>query len=100
VKLRYVIACLLCLLLFVAAVDTVPDPPAVNPHNREANLVSPLHVRSFSGLQQEIVVSSSPLPYARTSSSPYGLTIETKLLGPCQLPLVRHAADTSPPIFS
>jgi hypothetical protein len=98
VKPRYVVACLLCFLLFVAALDLVPDPPVVNPHTSEVGQGS-LHIRGVSALQQEILVFSESSHYARKNSSPYGLTIDIKLLGPCQLLLVRHAADPSPPIL-
>jgi len=100
VKLRYAIACLLCLLLFVAAIDQVSDSPAFNPHNRETVRVSVLHVRVSSAVQHEILVSSDSRHYVRTSSSPSRLTFENKLSGLCQLLLVRHAADPSPPFLS
>jgi hypothetical protein len=100
VKLRLVVACLLCLLLFMAAIDHVPDPPAVNPHNSETGRISALHVRAPSALQQEIIVSLDSSHFVRTGSSASRQTIENKLLGLCQLLVVRHAADPSPPILS
>jgi hypothetical protein len=88
------------LLLFVAAIDQVPDPPAVNPHNLEIVRVSALHVRGSSARQQEILISSDSSHYFRTSASSSSLTFENKLLDLYQLILVRHAADPSPPFFS
>jgi hypothetical protein len=100
VKLRYVVACLVCLLLFIAAIDQVPDPPAVNPHSSETCRISALHVRASSAGQQEILVSSDSSHFVQTSSSAIRLTIENRLLGPSQPLIVRHAADPSPPILS
>jgi hypothetical protein len=100
VKLRYVVACLLCLLLFVAAIDQIPDPPAVNPHNRESGRVLALHGHEFSALQQKVLVSFDSKCYVRTSSCASRLTFENKLFGLYHVILVRHSADPSPPILS
>ena len=43
-KLKFV-ACLICLLLIVAAVDSLPDPPATNPSNRDSGAISALHMQ-------------------------------------------------------
>jgi hypothetical protein len=99
-KLRYVVALTLCLLLFVAAIDQIPDPPAVNPHNQETICVSVLHAGGSSAVQQEILISFVPSHVVRTSSSSSGLTVENRILGLYQLLLVRPATDSSPPLFS
>jgi hypothetical protein len=46
-KLKF-LACLICLLVIVAAVDSVPDPPAMNPRNRDSFAISALHVHAPS----------------------------------------------------
>lgn len=101
VKLRYVVACSLCLLLFVAAIDTIPDPPAVNPHNnKESNRVLALHGHEFSALQQKVLVSFDSTCFVRTSSCSSRLTFENELFSFYHVILVRRSADPSPPILS
>jgi hypothetical protein len=100
VKPRYVVAGLLCLLLFVAAIDQIPDPPAVSPHNSEISRLSIVHVRASSRLRQGVsVVSDSSYSIPKISPSSRQ-TIENEFLGLDQLHLVRQAADSSPPRLS
>jgi len=92
---------LICLLLFVAAVDTIPDPPAINPPNSHSYGISALHVRgSFTLLEKEWIVASSSLQRDNLNSLSFRLALDQRPVGVCILPLVRLAADTSPPVFS
>jgi len=99
-KLKYAIW-LMCLLLFVAAVDTIPDPPAINPPNSHSCRISALHVRgSFTLLEKEWFVASSSLRRDNLNWFSFSLALDQRPVGVCTLPLVRLAADTSPPVFS
>ncbi len=92
---------LICLLLFVAAVDTIPDPPAINPPNSHSCGISALHVRgSFTPLEKEWVVASTSLRRDNLNWLSFRLALDQRRVGVCTLPLVRLAADTSPPVFS
>ena len=92
---------LICFLLFVAAVDTIPDPPAINPPNSHSIQISALHVRGpFTLLEKEWIVASSSLRRDRPSWFSFRLALDNRPVGVCTLPLVHLAADTSPPSFS
>jgi hypothetical protein len=92
---------LTCLLLFVSAVDSIPDPPAINPPGVSSGRISTLHV-SGSPSQLEklwcIVSISLGNDHLDWLSSRFAVDNEIKLVIP--LPLVRHAADSSPPSIS
>jgi len=92
---------LLCLLLFVAAVDTIPDPPAINPPNSHSYGISALHVcGSFTLLEKEWVVASTSLQRDNLNSLSFRLALDHRPVGVSTLPLVHLAADTSPPVCS
>jgi hypothetical protein len=99
-KLKYAIW-LICLLLFVAAVDTIPDPPAINPPNSHTCRISGLHVRgSFTLLEKEWLVASGSLRRDSLNWLSIKLALENGPVGVCTLLLFHHAADTSPPAIS
>jgi hypothetical protein len=99
-KQKYV-AGLICLLLFVAAVDTIPDPPAVNPPTSHSCGISAFHVLgSFTPLEKEWFVAFSLLRRDFVNWFSFRLALDNRPIGVCALPLVHHAADPSPPIFS
>jgi len=92
---------LICLLLFVAAVDTIPDPPAINPPNSHSCGISALHVRgSFTLLEKEWVVASTSFRRDTPNWLSFRLALDQRPVGVCTLPLVRLAADSSPPVIS
>jgi hypothetical protein len=99
-KLRYAIACALVFFLFVAAVDTIPDPPAVFRHSAANGNVTIVHVRGSSTHQQTILTPFDSSRFIRTAASASRLTIENRVLGSYHVLLVRHSADTSPPALS
>jgi len=98
-KYKYAVL-LLCLLLFVAAVDTIPDPPAINPPGSHSFGISALH---FCGavtlLEKEWFAASSSSRRVQMSWYWFGLGFDTETVGVCPLPLVHQAADPSPPIY-
>ena len=99
-KLKYAI-CLICLVLFVAAVDTIPDPPAINPPSSHSCGISALHVRvSFTLLEKDWYVASSSLRCDPLNWLSFRLALDNRPIGVCTQPLVHHATDPSPPIFS
>ena len=91
-------ACLLCLLLFVAAIDNVPDPPAVNPRSSESSRVSPLPFHaSFTLPEKGRFIASASIRPSQIARFACRLDFNTELVDICSLALVRHAADSSPP---
>jgi hypothetical protein len=91
---------LLCLFLFIAAVDTIPDPPAINPPKGHICAITALHVRGpLTILENEWLVASSSLQGHRPVWSSFQLTLDPRPNGISTLPSVHHAADTSPPVF-
>lgn len=99
-KLRYVVW-LTCLLLFVAAIDTVPDPPAIYPHNRVHSSISAPKVSGPSKLlEKERPLASGVSQHDQFRWFSLNLASDKKLVGVCPLQLVRHAADASPPAMS
>lgn len=99
-KRKYVIV-LLCLFLFVAAVDTIPDPPAINPPRGHTCGITALHVCGpLTLLENERLVASRSLQGERPAWSWFQLTLDPRPAGISTLPLVHHAADSSPPVFS
>jgi hypothetical protein len=92
---------LICLLLFVAAVDTIPDPPAISPPTSHSCGISALHFRGTTTLlEKEWLLASSSLGGDRLNWFSFRLALDNGSVGVCNLPLVHHAADTSPPSFS
>jgi hypothetical protein len=99
-KLKYAIW-LICLLLFVAAVDTIPDPPAINPPTSHSCGISGLHLRGATTLlEKEWLIVSSSLGGDRLNWFSFWLALDNRPVGVCNLPQVHQAADTSPPAFS
>jgi hypothetical protein len=98
-KLKYVIW-LVCLLLFVAAVDTIPDPPAINPPGHSSGVSAP-HVRGpGSQLEKKWSLGIHPLRTAPIHPFSVSFRLEDETIGPCCIPLVFHATDASPPVLS
>ena len=91
---------LLCLLLFVAAVDTIPDPPAINPPGSHSCGISALYFcGALTLLEKEWFAASSSSRRVQMFWYWFGLGFDTETVGVCPLPLVHQAADPSPPIF-
>jgi hypothetical protein len=92
---------LLCLLLFVAAVDTIPDPPAINPPGSHNFGISALHFRgALTLLEKEWFGTSGSARNDCRNWISERLAFDTKPAAVVPPPLVRHAADVSPPAFS
>jgi hypothetical protein len=91
---------LLCLLLFVAAVDTIPDPPAINPPANHGS-VSGLHLRgTFNLLEKQWYGNSGATRSSQSDRFSIQLRLDEPPVRISPLPRVHHAADTSPPQFS
>jgi len=92
---------LVCLLLFVAAVDTIPDPPVINPLGSHSSGISGIHLRGPATLlEKEWFVTSTSPRYVQVNWFSFRLAFEYKSVGVCPAPLVHHAADLSPPAVS
>jgi len=92
---------LLCLFLFIAAVDTIPDPPAINPPKGHSSGITALHVRGpLTILENEWFVASGSMQGDRPVWFSVQLTVDPRPAGISTLPLVHHAADSSPPLFA
>lgn len=88
---------LVCLLLFVAAVDTIPDPPAINPPARHAS-VSVLHLRgSFTLLEKQWYGALASIRRVQKDQFLARLALDEPSARISPLPRVHHATDTSPP---
>jgi hypothetical protein len=88
------------LVLFVAFIDSVQDPPAINLHNGSCR-ISALRVgRTSTPLEEEWVVASGCLVHIDITWLSFIGHFDNDLVGVCPIPLVRHAADPSPPLFS
>lgn len=98
---RQYVTVLLCLFLFIAAVDTIPDPPAINPPKGHSCGITALHVRGpLTTLENEWLVASSSLQGDRPVWSRFQLTLDSRPAAISTLPVVHHAADSSPPLFA
>jgi hypothetical protein len=97
---KYVIF-LTCLLLFIAAVDTIPDPPAIKPGSSPISRISVLHARGpATPLEKEWRAVSSLSRCDRMDWFSFRLAVEKNDKTVSPVPLVRQAADSSPPNFS
>lgn len=92
---------IVCLLLFIAAVDTIPDPPAINPPGSHRSAISAFQARGPLPLfdQERLLVSSAPQGVLPSRLS-IRLRFDDSPAAICPLPRVHHAADTSPPAIS
>ena len=90
--------CLISLFLFVAAVDTIPDPPAIPcASGYGGKILYPLiHVHRYTFLEGLIASGSS----RRIQSILFVLKqdFSDELVRLCPLALVLHVADSSPPL--
>lgn len=92
---------LICFLLFVAAVDTIPDPPAVSPRNGDGSRISCLHVRgSFTLPEKEQIIACASIGSSEVAWFAYRLSFISELVEICPMDFVYHVADPSPPVFS
>ena len=92
---------LICLLLFVAAVDTIPDPPAVSPRSGEGSGISPLHFHgSFNLPGKERPTAAISIRHSQVACFAFRLEFLSESADDCPLVLVRQAADSSPPLLS
>jgi hypothetical protein len=88
---------LLCLLLFTAAVDTIPDPPAISPPANHGG-VSGLHIRGpFTVLEKQWYGTTRATFSTRGDRFSIQLRLDEPPARISPLPRVYHAADTSPP---
>ena len=99
-KRKYLVS-LLCLLVFVAAVDTIPDPPAISPAGSHASQIAASHVRGpLSQLEKEWSLGIfSPRPISIHWFSIRHVFEYSPASAVCN-PLVFHATDASPPVLS
>lgn len=92
---------LICLLLFIAAVDTIPDPPAINPPAGHSSTVAAAHDGGPLTLfdKQWRLVSNSPRGFVLGWLTERFALVE-KPVSASLRPLVEHASDPSPPAWS
>lgn len=91
---------LLCLLLFVTAVDTIPDPPAINPPCGHGVNILGLHLHgSFTLLELKWSRGASSPQHLQSDRFWFRLALDSRPASSSPLPRVYHAADTSPPRF-
>jgi hypothetical protein len=91
----------ICLILFVAAVDTIPDPPAISPPNSRSCGISAIRVRGPLSLQEKTWVIACNLPrQGRLDSLLFRSAFDDQPVALGPLPRIHHATDSSPPVFS
>lgn len=92
-------ACLLCLMIVVGSLDSLPDPPAVQPQRIQNNLVSQLDYHAAVAAKNQASDCVACAPHFQASLFSFGQIFEGR--GPSyKLTFVRQATDTSPPCFS
>jgi hypothetical protein len=92
---------LLYLFLFVSAVDTIPDPPAIQPSGRRGYQICSFHVRGpISSLEKAWVVACNWPGRALASSLSFRPAFLDKAIAVLLLPRIHHVTDSSPPVFS
>lgn len=92
-------ACLLCLLIVVASLDRLPDPPAVKPQGNLTNLVSQLHSHIPFAAKNHASDCPANAPHLQASFFSFGQVFEGR--GPSYDPtFVHQATDSSPPCLS
>jgi len=94
-KLRW-LTCLLCLVIFAACVDSIPDPPAVNPHATDicASFSPDFHGHAKIGNQQPHFVNEVvcyPTRWSHLHPSVKNITV------PYHQPQFYESTDSSPP---
>lgn len=89
---------LMCALLFIAAVDTIPDPPAINPPGSPVHRISALYLRGAATSPERVHPVLLLVPgAAQTDRSPFALALGNEVVDVFPMGLVRRAADSSPP---
>jgi hypothetical protein len=93
---------LICLLLFVAAVDTIPDPPAINPPIGHSCGISAFHVRAvITQLEKKWFATSGSIHTERDNNWPLiRLAFVINIAAIFPIPVVHYGTDSSPPSFS
>ena len=90
-------AIMLCLLLFIATIDTIPDPPALGPQGGQQSLISHLsHHAPTPPLRTPVGLSSGADRFLATRFWS-GPPLENQRR-PVSSSFVRHASDPSPPL--
>ena len=92
---------LLCLLLFIAAVDTIPDPPAINPSGGCGDKIASLHVRGpITFFDKAWLIACNLLRRGQMPRPSLGLLVDEKPIPFSLLTQIHYATDSSPPPFS
>jgi len=93
-----ILACFLCLLLIGAALDTLPDPPAVKPQRSQNHLASPLLHQVKVLAEHRALDGLTTGFHLQADLSSNGQSFAAQLAS--LEPLVFRAADASPPTIS
>jgi hypothetical protein len=92
---------LVCLLLFVAAFDSIPDPDAITSSSGHASDICACHMRATSARQVKEQTLLASLPKADRLNWFFWMSaFDAQPHGRLNLPRVQHAADSSPPVLS
>jgi hypothetical protein len=92
-------ACLLCLFIVAAALDSLPDPPAVKPHRSGIALVSLPHQHLSAAVKNTVVDCVSCVPHFQESLFSLSEIFESRRPF-FRLEFVQRAIDISPPDLS
>jgi len=91
-----VVACLLLAMVVAAALDTIPDPPAIQFSAKQTSLISQLHF-DVTIEPHEMLRCAAP-PELRID--PFSCLVSSEPKRQPEFVFVRHATDSSPPCFS
>jgi hypothetical protein len=92
-------ACLLCLIIVAVSLDSLPDPPAVNPHGSGIALVSLPHQHLSAAVKNNVLDRVSCMPHFQASLFSLGKIFESRRPS-FKLEFVQRAIDISPPDLS
>lgn len=98
IKLR-IAACLLCLVVVAVSLDSLPDPPAVNPHGSGSALISLAHQHLSAAVKSDVPDCVSCVPHFQASLFSLGEIFEGRRPF-FKLEFVQRAIDISPPDLS
>ena len=101
-KLR-IVAFFICFLLFVAAIDTIPDPYALKPPTEHASssiVLAHTLPANRAPIRSLWIIAARTFQMYRVKWLSRRFALDLLPQGDLPLPRVHHAADSSPPVIA
>jgi len=92
-------ACLLCVIIVAVSLDSLPDPPAVNPHGSGIALTSLPYQHLSAAVKNNVLDYVSCVPHFQVSLFSLSEIFESRRPS-FKLEFVQRAIDISPPDLS